>query len=274
MSDIKPFLIPPPKDTSGQHPYVFKNDFYKMYPAPRIMTEGMKFLRSMSYTPLQEWVDTYQRSLTPIQEMFNENRAGAMASALNNTSFFSGYFENFISPDIFCSNKNCGAFSGEQIGVMVHPFLSEIDNIRIHPDYVEIPKSLVPEDFSQITTNESLQNNANTKRLNRSDALAVLSLILAVLFWLFPSPLSQEKLPEEITSPPLTEEQGELILNYFDRVCGYMESISSNSNQVTQENGLPPLNTPPDTATPSSAIQQNHADSSTYDNIQPPKATE
>ena len=227
-----------------------------------------------------EIIDSYQQTFAPLQKIINRstnNLAQSFFSVLQEPTALSSYVQNII-PESLLQYENLGSFSGEQFKNAFDPFLKSINDIRINQNYVEFPETLIPEHLQQNGITVSSQQPAKTICISWEKAISILSLIVGILSWIFPNPLSKPEITNENIAALLTQEQGEVIVDCLNKVCEHLDALTTSLSEEPiepfQKTVLPPPNTQPDTATPSSAIQKSHEEFSTYDNIPPQKAAE
>lgn len=225
-----------------------------------------------------EMFDSYQQMLAPLQNMINNSTNGLAQSlfpALQDPAALASYVQNIVPEGLL---EDLNSFSGEQFKNAFDPFLKSINDIRINQNYVEFPETLIPEHLQQNGITVSSQQPAKTICISWEKAISILSLIITILSWIFPNPLSKTEIVNENIAAPLTQEQGEIIIDCLNKVCEHLDALTNplpdEPIEPSQETVLLPPSTRPDTATPSSATQRNHGEFSTYDNIPPQKAVE
>ena len=155
---------------------------------------------------------------------------------------------------------------------------SLVSEIEIHTNYVEIPEKLIPENFVKNATIVRQEQKSGIKILSHSDALALIALIIAILSWLFPNPLSGYQSESETKdSTAITNEQGELIIEYLANLCEQLNAVTSqmdDSDKSIPEPGQNSSYTQSEVATQSAAIQQSLEALSVSDNIRLPSEAE
>ena len=161
--------------------------------------------------------------------------------------------------------------STDWITPIINPLLTEINRIRVFPNYVEAPEILTSDNLSKETLQSLSQTHSDRKKLSRSDVAWLVMFLLTLLSWLFPDPLSnfQENTATETFS--ITQEQGEQIIECLVLLTEYLENHSDETNDATcicQEHDLLPSDSQPEIATPDSAIQSNLEADSKHDNTE------
>jgi len=144
----------------------------------------------------------------------------------------------------------------KQFTTSPEPLLTNISQIQLHEDYVSIPEALIPEgfDYAEVETEDPSESSPipiPCKKLSRSKALTLLTFFVTILTWLFPNPFQLGE-----TSTPLTQEQGEIIIDYLSKISEYIKNDSTlNSESVPQEVDLFPSGIQYSIASPGSADQ-------------------
>jgi hypothetical protein len=238
-------------------------------------------LNQMAYSPIQEWEESYTRMFAPIQEMLNNltnSSAASIAAAFQDSSVLAASFQEIIPPDIAQNFENLNTFSVEQFSTAFNPLFSAIDNIRIFPDHIEVPDELVPENFIKSPDATQSQYKPDVKRLSRSDAIALIAIIIAVLAWLFPNPLSGfQSESEPQVRAIITQEQGNLIIEYLAKLYECMNAIANQQNNPNEPTSVSDSNFPyiqSEAATPPNATQPRFEVPAANDNIQPQSEAE
>ncbi|MFR1080485.1 hypothetical protein [Enterocloster sp.] len=167
--------------------------------------------------------------------------------------------------------RDMSIFSQQEFQSAIRPLISSINSIRIFPDYVEAPETLISSKLSEATPELLSQPLSDKKKLTRSEVAWLVTFLLALLSWLFPDPLSnfQENTAKETFS--ITQEQGDQIIECLVSLTEYLENHPNQTNNVTSSHPAPdllPSGSQLDIATPDSAIQSNPGVDSKPDNTE------
>ncbi len=200
---------------------------------------ALNTLNRMAYSPIQEWGESCAHTFTPFQEIFDNlinSSAVSIAAAFRDPTILATSFQRILSLDTLQNFENLIALPVHQLGISFNPLFSAIDNIHILSDYVEVPEELIPEKlFPEAALSENVSGNAPTKKLSKDQALAIISILLTILFWILnnTSPASwQQKHHDEISQS--LENQNNL-LEESNQIQKRLSNLLEESNQIQVE---------------------------------------
>lgn len=156
----------------------------------------------------------------------------------------------------------------EQVASALKPILSTVESININGEHVE-----VTDHFSDMSIPQK-------RILNREQALSFfyffIPTLIAILSWLFPNPLSHFQENHAVQEISLSDEQMEQISDCLSKLVEYTEYLSEQCEAIPESPAFDSLSqtSQPEVATPSAATRQDHEDSCTCCNIQPPSVAE
>jgi hypothetical protein len=217
------------------------DDYIKMY--ERLNQQFVSFAPSYmdSLSPEKmEPINTFNEiAYSPIQEMLDRlayDYSSSIAATHQSSDSLAANFQRIIPSGISRKFENLNTFSIEQFNQAFNPLFSAIDNIRVFPDYIEIPNELIPQKlFPQAIPSENVSGNSPIKKLSRDQALAIISILLSIMFWILNnvSPASwQQKYYDEISQS--LEKQNNL-LEESNQIQAERAQIEKEQLQATKE---------------------------------------
>ena len=225
-------------------------------------------------SPLERIMRTYHDNPAAFQTAFTQQQIHSTFELFHTDPPLASWLRNFTS-----TYQNSGITTELISSIQFEPVLKPLFNItnRMHvvSDHVELTETISTEQTAYI---DSHSGDKRIKKLTFSDTITLLSFIITICTWIFPSPLSCFKpQAETIKEVSITPEQQREIAGYLADISEKLDYIITRMNDSTENgpNSDSQLSSPQsDTPTPSSATKQTHEDSDTCYNIQKPSVTE
>ena len=226
------------------------------------------------YSPFESIMRTYHDNPAAFQTVFSQQQIHSTFELFHADPPLASWLRNFAS-----TYQNSGITTELISSIQFEPVLKPLFNItnRIHvvSDHVELTETISTE---QTAHADSHSGDTCIKKLTFSDTIPLLSFIITICTWIFPSPLSYFKpQTETIQEVSITPEQQREIAGYLADISEKLDYIITRMNDSTEnvQDSDSQLSLPQsDTPTPSSATKQTHEGSDTCCNIQSPSVTE
>lgn len=199
-------------------------------------------------------------AIAPLQEMLNKTSEAyctQISESIHN--YAASILEDCFSSLLSSLSENDYSHVDKQFASGIKPLLDTIDSISIQENHVEVAETLVSKRFIDPEKSQHLQSGKRT--LTFEQTCMLLSVLIPILVWLFPNPLSYflEK-PQTVQEVSLNSEQLEELTNAVSKLTESIEQLSINSslNAETPNSDSQPPMTQSEVATPSVAKELSH----------------
>lgn len=199
-------------------------------------------------------------AIAPLQEMLNKT-SEAYCTQISESihDYAASILEDCFSSLLSSLSENDYSHVDKQFASGIKPLLDTIDSISIQENHVEVAETLVSKRFIDPEKSQHLQSGKRT--LTFEQTCMLLSVLIPILVWLFPNPLSYflEK-PQTVQEVSLNSEQLEELTNAVSKLTDSVEQLSINSslNAETPNSDSQPPMTQSEVATPSVAKELSH----------------